>query len=411
MTNLESLVSDIEFGKSLVLFCGAGINCDDKVNLGWSALIEQPFKLALNHICREKNFDNEFQDLLYRIFDMDKSKNGIKMDNKDIDLYELMMRANAEFPFEIRTSILKRVHGNKYIPLLKSYIYNQCNKTLIRKSFHFHYAKRDKYKSYPEQGYELPNKDHHDQPSLHSLYILAKFILLYEKLEAVVTYNYDNFLTMAVKVIMEEPELFFYKPEYEQLKRKWQNIGKDQMGQPFVKVVDIDGDNFRYSLGKHDIAVFHVHGFIPPPNKTGAGNESSIVLSLDEYCDSINYQQKWQNATQMHYLCHCTCLFAGSSMTDLTVKRMISLAQQQGNDENIYNLDCTPVNNTEYDGKIDMKKTGLHMLGMLRHDYLSDVGVKPISYPGRYLDLYEELGKIIYLKSAGKLKSYNNNPT
>lgn len=48
-----------------------------------------------------------------------------------------------------------------------------------------------------------------DAPSLNSLYQLARFILLYEPLVAVVTYNYDKFLTMAVEVLYENKDKFF----------------------------------------------------------------------------------------------------------------------------------------------------------------------------------------------------------
>lgn len=52
---------DIAKNKSLVLFCGAGINCSGKVRLSCSDLIEYPFRLALNHIAREKDFNNDLE--------------------------------------------------------------------------------------------------------------------------------------------------------------------------------------------------------------------------------------------------------------------------------------------------------------------------------------------------------------
>ncbi len=394
--NFKLLVRDIAQDKSMVLFCGAGINCDINVQLSWPAVIETPFRLAINHIAREKGLNDSERMILHNIF-------SSKVDEQSLSNSSLRLRYDAanDFPYEIRSAILKAVHSRQYIPLLQEYIYSKCNKQMIRASFIDHYADNDKKdKTHPIKGYETP-KDESPHPSFHTLYILAKFILLYDKVEAIVTYNYDNFLTEAIILLAKHPEQFFYKPEYERLIERW---GKNNAGGLNVRVVDIYGKTYDVTIRKNYIPVFHVHGFIPPPGWSRNCESSSIVFSQDEYCDTVTNVQTWQNSTQMHNLCHYTCLFAGSSMTDLTVKRMIDFARNNGNEENIYNLDVQNIMPQGLKGEALEYARGKKLLSDLKRDYLANVGVKPIAYPGNHLELYEEFGKTLYLKSANKLK-------
>lgn len=394
--NFKLLVRDIAQDKSMVLFCGAGINCDYNVQLSWPAVIETPFRLAINHIAREKGLNDSERTILHNIFTS-------KVDEKQLSNSLLRLRYNAanDFPYEIRSAILKVVHSRQYIPLLQEYIYSKCNRHIIKTSFIHHYAdKNKKNKTHPKEGYEMP-KTETQYPSLHTLYILAKFILLYDKVEAVVTYNYDNFLTEAIALLAKHPEQFFYKPEYDRLVKRW---NMNDIGGLNVSVVDVYGKAYDVTIRKNCIPVFHVHGFIPPPGWSRNCDSSTIVFSQDEYCDTVTNVQTWQNSTQIHNLCHYTCLFAGSSMTDLTVKRMIDFARNNGNEENIYSLDVKSVMPQDAKDADFEYACGKKLLSDLKRDYLANVGVKPIAFPGKHLELYEEFGKILYLKSANKLK-------
>ena len=397
--NFKLLVDDIAQDKSIVLFCGAGINCSSGINLSWPDVLEDPFRLALNHVSREKGWNEENRHMLQNIF-------SSKVDEKILDNHILRLRCNAinDFPYEIRSAILKTIHSKQYIPLLQNYIYSICNKDKIIDSFLFHYARKGKNKMpHPKEGYEPP-KSGTSRPSFHSLYILAKFILLYDKLEAIVTYNYDNFLTEAVKVLASHPDLFFYKPEYDKLIERW---SCSTCGKLNVNVIDISGKTYDKTIRKNYITVFHVHGFIPPIGTSFNCDSTSIIFSQDEYCDTVSNIQTWQNAVQIHELSHYVCVFAGSSMTDLTVKRMIDFAHNNGNEENIYNLDVEYIIPKNLKGADLKYAKGKKLLAALKRDYLIDNGVSPITYHGDFTDLYEDLGKVIYLKSEGNLKGQN----
>lgn len=405
--NFKSLVKDITQDKSIVLFCGAGINCCNNIKLSWPDLIETPFRLALNHIAREEEYTGEWVDLLHSSFKRVENEGELTT-----NILRLRNFAISEFPYEIRSAILKSIHLKEYIPLLQDYIYSQCSKDVIRRSFFRYYKKKNKNEmDHLEVGYEYPSEYEEKIPTLHTLYILAKFILLYDRLEAIVTYNYDNFLTEAIKLLAQYPEEFFYKPEYDKLKRK--GIVSEGQGKSILKirVLDISGKTYDDTITKDDIVIFHVHGFIPPKDGPVKCDSSSVILSQDEYCDTVTDIQTWQNAVQIHYLCHCTCLFVGSSMSDLTVKRMIDFAKDNGNEENIYYLNLWPRiksrdnerNDEEYLEKYRLE-TGKSLLSRLKTFYISDLGIKCISYKGEYHQLYEELGKVLYLKAANRLK-------
>ena len=94
---------------------------------------------------------------------------------------------------------------------------------------------------------------------------------------------------------------------------------------------------------------------------------------------------------------------------------MINLAKDSGNEENIYNLNlCSRINprdksrtDDEYLEKYRLV-TGTALLNSLKTHYLSDLGIKCISYKGEYHQLYEEFGKVIYLKAANRLKGQHN---
>lgn len=406
--NLDLLASDISCDKSIVLFCGAGINSSPKVHLLWPNLIEGPFSTALDKIAHRKEIDfikGKYVKDVFKNSLLSGSKNPDKQ-NAITEFEKLRAEARYAFPYEIRTSILKKEHKKEYIPLLQEYIYNQCNEDRIKDGFKKFYRFKDKYLNDPStRRYDI---NEGKEPAFYTLYILAKFILLYDKLEAVITYNYDNFLTCAIKILLYDAKNYFYKSEYEHLYKRWGK--KENSDKVNCKVVDIEGRTYNRNIDKNTIAIFHVHGYIPSPEESENCYSSSIILSQDEYYDALSEVHSWQNSTQIHYLCHCTCLFAGSSMTDLTVKRMINFAKNNGNNEGIYNLNVFSNHTTTDDFSNDEEKIkwARKYFEILRNDYLESMGVRNIFYKGLYNELYEEIGKIIFLKTADKLININN---
>ena len=90
---------------------------------------------------------------------------------------------------------------------------------------------------------------------------------------------------------------------------------------------------------------------------------------------------------------------------------MIDFAKDNGNEENIYYLNLWPRITSRDKERTDEEylekyrwDTGKSLLSRLKNFYISDLGIKCISYKGEYHQLYEELGKILYLKAANRLK-------
>ncbi len=86
---------------------------------------------------------------------------------------------------------------------------------------------------------------------------------------------------------------------------------------------------------------------------------------------------------------------------------MINFAKSNGNDENIYNINVFGNYRTgeRFTEDEDRYKWCLKYLEILRNEYLEDLGVKNLFYEGTYQGLYEEIEKIIYLKTADKLRN------
>ena len=121
-----------------------------------------------------------------------------------------------------------------------------------------------------------------------------------EKLNSVITYNYDDIL------------------ERELAKRA-------------VPFFSVDGQN-RPSVNLFPI--FHVHGFIP--SDQDSSYDKNVVLSEDEYHSLYNNAFHWSNIEQVHSLVQNTCFFIGLSMKDPNLRRLLDIAQQRGTGEPVH---------------------------------------------------------------------------
>lgn len=201
-------------------------------------------------------------------------------------------RSNTLFPNAMdqysQAQFIKAVLGNGYVPYIQKliYKYRDLNRMEI-------FVKKME-KSIIDNGNSL-------QVYNEIMEYEAGFLLLVAKLaslpvtRAVITYNYDDYLECALKRLNHS-----YFNAFQQ-KRVWENDA---------------------------LPIYHVHGYIPGPDQIYNSELNKIVLSYDEYFGNMLNPYSWQTSTQLYYLMNYTCLFIGTSLTDLNMLRLLSFAKQ-----------------------------------------------------------------------------------
>ncbi|MBN1071331.1 hypothetical protein DVV81_09150 [Clostridium botulinum] len=116
-------------------------------------------------------------------------------------------------------------------------------------------------------------------------------------IKSVVTYNFDDLL----EVNLEEQNIF-YKSIYNEM-----------------DTANVD-----------ELAIYHVHGFIPrDPENHKQLTDSLLVFSEEGYHILYNDAYSWPNIVQLNYLRESTCLMVGLSMTDPNLRRLLSIATRK----------------------------------------------------------------------------------
>lgn len=323
----------------VVLFLGTGINGSA---LRWTETILPVLKQAVCEYCLKNNIEDFSEDLAADI-------------HNDKNVFSEILQA----------SIIKEVLGNRYVPALKEAIYGVLDKNKICQEF-------DEIEKYLQLNSEkLPEN------GLSSLFAIAHAIVHGPmNVVAVVTQNYDKFLTYAVDYLQREVP--------DESKK--------------VRCVDIYGNDYNdptFGLWGHlpeyvgmqsrdrKIPVYHVHGYISPFDEVQAENDrgNQVIMSMDEFQAFSRNAFSWRTATQIHFLSHYTCIFAGLSLNDYTSQRLLCYIKDSGNRErNIYYLNSY--------NKDDVKAA---RLAFLKRSYYKDMGMEPILSPDGFEQLYYDV--------------------
>lgn len=381
--NLTLLKSDFDNGNRFTLFIGAGINASKSVRLLWKDIVRESCSYAFRRIGENLNLRlSDTQNLLsiLGIEPIDWNNNefipnrGVVSREIFLNYLQLKEYIDTHFPVEIQVSIIKTLLGNAYIPFLQDYIYNQCNKEIIRKKF---------------EVYRLDNQNEESEKELYTLYVVARMVLLNPQITNIVSYNYDNFLTYAICYLLNNSELFFTESEQEFLKFRYR-LEDDESLDIVLPAIDVENINTTgKSINWRTLPIYHVHGYIPPKNELQYVDPPSIVLSMDEYCLSLRDETNWKIATQECFIQTSNSLFIGSSLTDLTTKRILGLSENNPN-QNIYMLDA--YKSVAFDEfNIDRAK---QVFRQIRDSYLISLGVKVIDCDKGFEHLYDEIATI-----------------
>lgn len=391
--NYRLLQKDIKEGKQIVLFLGAGINFCDKHKILWADVMAYLFKSVVLNIASENDLSDDELTLFKDIFGINQTSETDKKqysDNKTLlPSDKLLQYVYNEFPFTLQSYIVKKHLGKRYIPIIQDFIYRNIDGEYIKKQFNENHKTGKEIKS--------PEFD------VQGLFEVARLILLCENIKAIVTYNYDNLLTQAINIIQDEPQLYFNEKEldiyYSRLSRlrfKTKTIDKSSSKLSVdidinkLKVEDIYGDNYSKSLSGDIIPIYHVHGYIPSPREMQRIEDDSIVLSMDEYYNNLRNVYCWQTDTQMHFLSHYTCIFMGSSMSDITIQRMLYNVQQHGNNDRIY---CFQAYGPDPNDTNEIERKLRRILYNTKQNFFQSYGLTMITEE-KYSQMYEKINKL-----------------
>lgn len=333
--NFTKFREDIEGNKQIVLFLGAGVNYTKDRKMLWSDLLNYLMDYAKGRL----DVSSHEREIIIRALMEGKDDNEESL--------KLKMKANQMFPSEVKASIIKLLLGDLYIPLLQDFLYGWVVRSKLREGCEQYVAGKDA-------------KD----TSFHSLFSIADFILSHDNIKAVITYNYDDYLSSAINLLKDNVN---YKPRIKQ----------------DIKPLDVYSGWKDEPIKNDSFLIYHIHGMIQPIDKVAPHCSNQVVLSLEEYYDMARDTYSWQSAKQINYLTQYTCAFIGASLADMTMQRVVHYANLSQSGENVYFLTA--------------KSTGDEsdvILQNLKNSYLEFLGLKVVCDENGYEHLYHEMNRI-----------------
>lgn len=326
--NLRDLKEDLLQGKQIVLFLGAGVNFSQGKKLMWTDLLNFLFNHAIAMLNATTNDISIVRDVFTDNDISDTSYNEIRLKQH--------IQAQQEFPDEVKASVIKQLLGDSYIPLLQNFLYEKCNWAVLKDACADYV--NDKQKSKP----------------FHTLFSVAELILRYENIKAVVTYNYDYFLSEAIMLLQQQKQYFD-----EDLSR---------LNSSAFKPIEVYQGWKDEPFTNKGFLIYHIHGAIQPPDRMAPNNKNQVVLSLEEIYDMAKDVYAWQTTTQLYFLSHYSSVFIGTSLSDMTMKRMIHYANIERSSENVYYL-TAKISDDVYVNTLQRLKNSYHTMNGLKVVY------------------------------------------
>lgn len=393
---MKELKKTFSNGERVVLFVGAGQNAGHNVRLLWGQLIETVSRYSFCNLLNEMDINSIDYHAIMKNLGLEAMNNP--KDELNLELYNYI---KDNLPVEIQVSMIKELMKDNYIEALQDHLYTECNYDIIRHSFSSLYSNR---KQCPEDFRHLSSLDKDDsEKELYTLFIIARMILLNPQIEKVITYNFDNFIRKAIKVLLKTPEAYFNNYEIDFINQRFFFKRSSVVSQYLyekVNVVDVHDNNVNIpgTLTTNSIPIYHVHGYIPDPNEETINECPNIVMALEEFVEQQTSGLSWQDAVQIDAFRNAHIVFIGCSMTDLTMKRMINFAHSHGYRNKIYILDATiPLINNGMDRDKEGTFRQKNILSQLRARYFESLGATYINCPNGFISLCDSLYGISYL--------------
>lgn len=285
--NIQELLDEFKVNKSIALFLGAGSD------------------ITTQYPNTEKYKSEFFQNK--DLFQLNWNNLLLELSNAACIDSEEQKAINEIKSSPLKAAILKNKLGGSYIPIIQNWLYTRCNRSILLDSYEY-------FKAYKE----YPNEDRLKETPFASLFVIADVILRQPSIKAVFTQNYNNFLSEAMKILLE----------------------KNKEDYPFrqnCKPIDIYDGWRDMPFDENVFFIYHVHGFIPPPSEMIPQRQNNhIVLSDEEFHQLSKDVFSWQNVAQLYYLTHYTCVMLGLSLEDLTSLRLLRYANLERSSEKVY---------------------------------------------------------------------------
>lgn len=263
------------------------------------------------------------------------------------------------FQSPMKAAILKQKLGNSYIPVIQHWLYSHCNRRILEDSYPYyaHYCQN-------------PDSNYIKKVPFFTLFLIADLILSINSIRAVITQNYNNFLREAIKILQDNADATCHYRELVPI-----DVYDGWKEDPYVD------DRFL---------IYHVHGYIPSPSEMMPKPESNhIVLSDEEFHLLGKNVYSWQNATQLHFFTHYTCLLLGLSLNDLTTLRLLRYANLENSGEKVYWL-----RGGKDDGNPDEQK--------LKAEYFATQNLHVVNDTEGYNSLYHKLYEAVINPTRNK---------
>lgn len=338
--NIDKLKQDLVEDKSIALFLGSGTDLTKKYPPGACyARWRDPKEYKIS-------WDNLVKALVEAA--------GLSEDEKKA--------INRISNNPLKVAILKNRMGDSYIPIIQGWLYERCNQGVLWDSYKV-------FREYKEQ----PSVEKLQDVPFGTLFFIADLILRQATIKAVFTQNYNNFLSEAIRILLEEAR------ETYPMERRSLNPIDAYAGWK-------DGPN-----DKNSFFIYHVHGYIPPTSEIAPRKESNeIVLSDEEFYRLSKDVFSWQNASQIHFLTHHTCILLGLSLDDLTILRLLRHANIENNSETVYWIRGGALDGNEAESQ-------------LKAEYFESQMLCVVNDENGYADLYHQLLEVLRNKESQTL--------
>ena len=205
---------------------------------------------------------------------------GLTKKEKEI-VSDYLVDGNKKLSVYLQATLIKKVLGENYLSYLQNHLYSNCNTETI----HSRMGDDDNY-----------------------LIEVARLILSKRNIKAAITYNYDNYLAEAISLLQKMKGNFNSKIK--------------------LNAKDIFRSKQDFAQDETTFPIYHVHGFIPPPDRVLMEDAENVVLSLDEYFSNMIEPFSWQTTTQLFYLNNFNCLFLGISLDDWNMLRALAYSKR-----------------------------------------------------------------------------------